>query len=372
MSASSKTRVILLGAQHPHFYIRGGILKSREDVEVVGFWEADTKLVDKVAAKLSVQKFESVEELLKVPFDAAFVHTLDPENPRVARLAAAAGAKALLLEKPGATHPREIYALVEDLKTYPDLIVEWGWEMHYAEVMDVVRSLVRKDTLGQITTSHWHGGTPSGGGMELWQRQPGTLGGFLYMDGAHTIEAIVDVFGLPGRVCASIRKLPKGEKHKIVSCWYDMERDELDPSTEFAVGEMPYEDIGSVILEYETHNVVADFTAWEPTDWCVDWGINIYGTNGTFHGVLNPPVAEVMLREGKDGYKKGKTQMTTELDKGVTNQLGYYKKQIDLFLRRTRTGEKTESAGVEVQVPLMKIMEAIYASSREGKFKGIQ
>lgn len=105
----------------------------------------------------------------------------------MARLAAAAGARALLLEKPGATHPKHIFDLVEDLKAYPDLIVEWGWEMHYAEVMDVVRDLVRKQALGHITTSHWHGGTPSGGGVELWQRQTGTLGGIVYMDCTHTL-----------------------------------------------------------------------------------------------------------------------------------------------------------------------------------------
>ncbi|KAH8901531.1 putative oxidoreductase [Thozetella sp. PMI_491] len=348
---------------------------KRDDVDILGFWEEDAQLAEKVASRLGLRRFTSERELLQHPFDVAFVHPLDHDNPRLAGLAAAAGAKALLLEKPGATHPQHIFDLVEDLKQYPDLIVEWGWEMHYAEVMDVVRDLVQKQTLGQITTSHWHGGTPSGGGLELWQRQQGTLGGFLYMDGSHTVEAIVDVFGLPRRVCASIRKLPKAqETHPIVSCWYDMDKEELDTATtEFAVGCMMYEDIGSAILEYDTHNVVADFTAWEPTDWCVDWGIDIYGTNGTFHGVLNPPVGQVMLRREKDGFKQGKTDITTIKEQGVTNQAGYYTRQIDLLLQRVKNpGHETECAGPAIQVKLMKVLQAMYDSASQGKFVSIE
>ena len=184
----------------------------------------------------------------------------------------------------------------------------------------------------------------------------------------------MDVFGLPNRVCASIRKLPKSsEKHPIVSCWYDMDKDELDPATtEYAVGELPYEDIGSCILEYETHNVVADFTAWEPTDWCQDWGINLYGTNGTFHGVLNPAVGQITLRSDKAGYKQGKTEITPEKGEGVSNQVGYYARQIDLLLRRAKTGEKTVSAGLPIQLNLMKVVEAMYASAEQGKFIIVQ
>ncbi|KAL6246792.1 hypothetical protein RBB50_006099 [Rhinocladiella similis] len=368
-----KTRVILLGAHHPHFYIRANILQAREDIQIVGFWEEDDVLGSKLAEQHPIPRFESEHELVKQHFDIAFVHPLDHDNPRLALLAASHGAKGLLLEKPGATHPSHLFSLVESLASYPDLIVEWGWEMHYAEAMDFVRDLVRTDALGQITTSHWHGGTPSGGAMEIWQRQKDTLGGFLYMDASHTLEAIVDLFGLPKSVSASVRKLPlASEPHPIVNCWYDMHKGELDPrTTRFAVGELPYEDIGSVILEYDSHNVVADFTAWEPTDWCADWGINIYGTNGAFHGVLNPPKCEVMLREGRGKYGAGVTRMTTQKPEGVTNQVGYYNRQIDLFFERVVKGVKTECAGVENQVKLMKVLDGIYKSAKERRFVDI-
>ncbi|KIX01103.1 uncharacterized protein Z518_10169 [Rhinocladiella mackenziei CBS 650.93] len=365
----SLVRVILLGAHHPHFYIRAQILRERKDVEIIGFWEEERTLAQKIQNRLGIRRFDSEHALVSTHFDVAFVHPLDHDNPRLALFAASSGAKGLFLEKPGATHPEHLFKLAEDLKEWPNLVVEWGWEMHYAETMDMVRHLVRHGALGEITTSHWHGGTPSGGGMELWQRQDGTLGGFLYMDGSHTLEAIVDVFGLPKSVSASVRKLPKGHKHPIVSCFYDMHVERLEPpTTAYCVGELPYEDIGSVILEYESHNVVADFTAWEPTDWCVDWGIDIYGTNGTFHGVLNPPKGQVNLRSGRGGFDKGLTQMPTEKATGVSNQEGYYSRQIDLFLQRVTKGVQTECAGLEIQLKLMKVLQAVYTSARERRF----
>lgn len=365
------TRVVLLGAYHPHFYIRTGILLERSDVCILGFWEPDDIVASKVSARLGLRRYDCEQALTSLDFDVAFVHPLDHDNPRLALLAASSGAKGLLLEKPGATHPEHAFRLISELNRYPDLVVEYGWEMHYAETMDWVRDIVRKGVLGDITTSHWHGGTPSGGGMELWQRQQDTLGGFLYMDASHTLEAIVDVFGLPQSISASVRKLPKGSKHPIVSCFYDMHQEALSPTTEYAVGELPYEDIGSVIMEYETHNVVADFTAWEPTDWCADWGINIYGTNGAFHGVLNPPDCQVALRSSKAGYKKGVTHMSTEKAKGLSNQLGYYTRQIDLFLQRVTNkndARSTECAGLDGQVKLMKVLQAIYLSAKGRRF----
>ncbi|EXJ83489.1 hypothetical protein A1O1_07112 [Capronia coronata CBS 617.96] len=368
------TRVILLGGHHPHFYIRVQILQQRDDIDIIGFWEEDAVLAAKLQRRLKVRRFMSEHDLVAQDFDVALIHPLDHDNPRLALLAASSGAKGLLLEKPGATRPEQIFKLAHELKKWPDLIVEYGWEMHYAEVMDVVRDLVRTGALGEITTSHWHGGTPSGAGMELWQRQRDTLGGFLYMDASHTLEAIVDVFGLPASISASVRKLPPGAKHPIVSCWYDMHEEELDPATtEFAVGQLPYEDVGSVILEYATHNVVADFTAWEPTDWCADWRIDIYGTNGAFHGVLNPPKGGINLRAGRGGYGSGVTEMPTQKPKGVSNQIGYYTRQIDLLLQRIAdTNVQTECASVDAQVKLMKVLQAIYTSARERRFVDIK
>ena len=69
--------IILLGAHHPHFYVRVGVLKERNDVNIVGFWEEDQKLAEKVHSRTGIRRFSSEHELLKEKFEVAFVHSLD-------------------------------------------------------------------------------------------------------------------------------------------------------------------------------------------------------------------------------------------------------------------------------------------------------
>jgi predicted dehydrogenase len=245
--------------------------------------------------------------------------------------------------------------------------------MHYAEVMDFARSLVREGTLGEITTSHFHGGCPSGAGAELWSRLDTNPGGLIYEEGCHTLENIIDLFGLPNAVSASVRKLPPGRPHPIISCFYDMDRQALDPKTTMmAVGDIFHEDIGSVILEYELQNVLADFTSWEPTYWCEDWTIDIYGTNGVFHGTVNPPRETLILREARDGFPQANSSMPTEQEKGVRNEKSYYARQIDLFLKRSMEYVDTEKCDMYNQVKLMKVLQAIYKSAKDRKFIELQ
>jgi predicted dehydrogenase len=278
----------------------------------------------------------------------------------------------MLVEKPGANRPEDFFELHEKLKAYPDIIVEYGWEMHYAEVIVWIRGIVSGGVLGQVTTSRWHGGTPSGGGLALWQRQEGTLGGVMYMDGSHTVEGIISVFGVPRSVCASVRKLSEGDKHLIVNCWYGMREGQLDPAeVSVAVGTVGYEDIGSVILECETHNVVADFTAWQPTDWREDWGTHMYGTNGALHGVLNPPQCHVQLREGRGRFPAGRTEMRTELAPGVNNQPAYFRRQLESLLRRVEDCSRVEIVGLQTQSKLMKVLQAFYKSAEDRRFVDI-
>ena len=77
MTVNSNTKIVLLGAHHPHFYVRVGVLQQRDDVDIIGFWEEDAKLAEKVQNRTGIQRFTSEHDLLKETFDVAFVHTLD-------------------------------------------------------------------------------------------------------------------------------------------------------------------------------------------------------------------------------------------------------------------------------------------------------
>lgn len=146
----------------------------------------------------------------------------------------------------------------------------------------------------------------------------------------------------------------------------------MDPeTTKMAVGDLVHEDIGSVILEYDHHNVIADFTSWEPTYWCEDWGIDLYGTNGVFHGIVNPPKGELLLRAARGGFPEDVTKMPTANPAGARNEKDYYRRQVDLFLKRCAEGAKTEMCDMAEEVKIMKVLEGIYRSASERRFVDI-
>jgi hypothetical protein len=86
------------------------------------------------------------------------------------------------LEKPGAAIPEDFYALAKEIECKrPGLAVELGYEMHYSEALGFARKVVKEGVLGDITTARFHGGCPSGAGMDLWQAIPEDLGGIMQL-----------------------------------------------------------------------------------------------------------------------------------------------------------------------------------------------
>jgi predicted dehydrogenase len=119
-------RIAFLGTHHPHVFQRVALLKQRDDVEIVGYWEQDEVIPLKLQERLAIPRFQRAASLLAQPFDIAFVHSLDEDVPRLALMAADAGAKGILLEKPGAAQPEQIFRLAEQLAG-SNVVVEFGW-----------------------------------------------------------------------------------------------------------------------------------------------------------------------------------------------------------------------------------------------------
>lgn len=367
--------VVMVGVQHPHMFHR--IKYFQENVNLVGFFDEDEITADKLAAKYpSLPKFESLKKLFsEAEVHACFVHALDHDVPRYARkiMDLYPLLQGLFLEKPGAAMPLDLFQLEKDLAKFPNLVVEFGCEMHYCEVMDYTRQLVNLGTLGDITLAHFHGGTPVGGALEKWQCLDSTLGGFVYTDGSHTFEQVVDLFGLPNRVVASVRKLPLGkEQFNCVCIIDDLFGEEKYDSVPTRVGSVKWEDIGSVILEYSDKNITLDFTCWEAKEWCADWTTDIYGTNGILHTFLNPPKANLYLRETRNGFEKGESSMKTMLPENQSNWVYYFEKQIQVFFERCLGKKQTEKCDMEAEVTLMKLLEAVFASVEKGGFVEIR
>ena len=128
----------------------------------------------------------------------------------------------------------------------------------------------------------------------------------------------------------------------------------------FRVGELQHEDVASALLEYDSLTISLDFTAWEPTPYCVDWAIDIYGTNGALHALLSPPHATVVLREPADGLSVGLTDFSAHL---AAVNADPFAMQLDSFLARARNQPANDSCTAGTGEDVMAVLEAMYASA---------
>ncbi|KAL1848414.1 hypothetical protein Plec18170_008012 [Paecilomyces lecythidis] len=367
-SNQSPIKIAFLGTRHPHVMYRFAVLDKMGGFEFSGFYEENEKIAEELAKRLPrLPRFQSAGELLDTRPDVVMIHSLDPDVPRWARFAIdhPAPFKGLFLEKPGAAIPQDFYKLAEEIKgKRPGLAVELGYEMHYSEALEFARQVIREGALGDITTARFHGGCPSGAGMDLWQAIPEDLGGIMQTEGCHTLENVIDLFGAPDRVVSSIRKLPERPPHPVVGWIPDLFSGTVTTG-EFGVGTLMYEDVCSGIMEYADKTIVLDMTAWEPTEWCNEWAIDVYGTNGSLHAIPDYPVATLYLREARGSFKAGETKLSTEKPHGTSNVPACYHKQFQSLFDRVRGAKKLEHGccDLETNVKILKVVDAFYKSS---------
>lgn len=356
-----KIRVILLGTTHPHIFHRYNYFASRPDIQVIGYYEDNEEIAVRMKPHTGCLRFERIADLLALPCDAAVIHGYDRENAFYIQQAIEAGVKGIFVEKPGVGQPAEFFPLAQEIAK-KGIVFEVGWELHYTEPVKLARRIVRENVLGSITSARFHGGCPGGAGAELWQSDPANIGGFFYSLGGHTIETIVDLFGVPRRTVSSIRKLPLQPSHTGFSWMPDLfEAPKRGPKT--AVGGLVHEDVGSAILEYDSFNVTIDMTGWEPNRYCEEWAMDIYGTGGALHLVPDPPSGSLLLMEDTGPWKRGKQVLFA--DENEASQLEHaFRKQMTAFFDRI-VGKKVEDLACDekVLVPLLRLYQAMYKSA---------
>lgn len=360
----SQTTIAFLGVGHPHVFPRLRLLRAMPEVAVTGFFDPDARLAEGFAHRSGLARFDTAEALLATGPVVAIINGLDPQVPGLARRAARAGVRGLLLEKPGAASPEQFYELAGELSR-AGIAVEIGYELHYADSTALCRELLAEDALGDITLARFHGGCPVGAGAELWQSIPEDAGGLVFTEGCHLLEIVVDLFGTPSRVGASVRRLPEGRRTRSVGYKADVF---APPSGDYevAVGTLRHEDVGAALLDYPDKIVTVDVTAWEPTDWCTDWAIEIYGTNGVLHAVPDPAEVRLTLRDAVGRHRAGTTVVRGPApppgERGLAES---YRRQLASLL--ARVGGATDSRGCDLRigVGVMRIMQAMYQASSD-------
>jgi predicted dehydrogenase len=359
------TRIAILGARHPHVFPRVDLLRATPGVSLIGFHERDAEIAGRFAELTGLERFDSASALLARRPDGVIVDGLDPEVPRDARVAADAGARALLLEKPGAATPDEFLKLATELNA-KGVEVEIGYELHYCDAVARCREIVG-GALGQITLARLHGGCPIGAGAELWQSIPEDLGGLVFTEGSHMLEIGVELLGVPEKIDAVVRRLPPGDPVQALVYKPDL-FSPPDDEASFRVGTLAHEDVAAAILHYPDRLVTVDFTAWEPTYWCKQWAIEAYGTNGALQATIEPMEVHVTLRQATAGYPAGETILRAPAPRpGSRLLLDSYRRQLDRFVALASGDTSQPGCDLARGVDVMRIMQAIYEASAAGQ-----
>jgi predicted dehydrogenase len=371
VNAVSRMNIAFLGVGHPHVFPRVQLLREMPGVVVGGFFDPDALVAERFADRTGLARFDAAEALLGTAPQIVIVNGLDPQVPGLAEQAARAGVRGLLLEKPGAASPERFYELARDLLRR-DIQVEIGYELHYADSLALCRELIAEGALGEITLARFHGGCPVGAGAELWHSIPEDPGGLVFAEGCHLLEMVVDLFGTPERVGASVRRLPEGKP--IPSVVYYKADLFSAPSTDFstAVGTLRHEDVAAALLDYPDKIVTVDVTAWEPTYWCEDWAVEIYGTNGVLHAVPNPAEVRLTLRAAAGRRRAGTTMLRAPRPlPGQRILIDAYRRQLASFVARVSGSADEHGCDLRTGVGVMQIMEAMYQASHDRQWAAL-
>jgi predicted dehydrogenase len=368
--------IAILGVGHPHVFSRVELLRAMPGVAVRGFYEPDPEVAERFAERTGLTRYGTAQDILATAPRIAIINGLDPQVPGLAEQAADAGVRGLLLEKPGAASPERFFELARNLGRR-DIEVEIGYELHYADSMALCRDLLADGVLGEVTLARCHGGCPVGSGAELWQSIPEDPGGLVFTEGSHLIEIIVDLFGTPSRVGASVRRLPAGKPTSAIAYKADLFS---APSADFpvAVGTLRHEDVAAALLDYPDKIVTIDVTAWEPTYWCNDWAVEVYGTNGALHAVPDPAEVRLTLRTGAGRYPAGTTVLRAPgPPPGQRGLVETYRRQLVSLISRV-SGSPGGSGGsggsgcdLRIGVGVMRILQAIYRASGERQWASL-
>lgn len=350
----------ILGVRHPHVFPRVSLLYAEAGVKVVGFAEPDEAIASRFAAETGLTAYGGAEQLLAEGLDVVIIESLDPQVPVLARMAANAGVRVMLLEKPGASSPSDFLALAAELDAL-GVHVEIGYELHYCDAVQACRELW--PALGDLTLARFHAGCPIGAGAELWQSIQQDVGGLTFTEGSHMLEIVADLLGVPDAVHAAVRRLP--ERPPMPALVYKPDLFSApDPTQEVAVGTLVHEDVSAAILHYPEMLATVDFTAWEPTWWCEEWSIEAYGTNGSLRATLAPMDVRLSLRSAACGLPAGVTVRRAEQPAPGTGSLTpSYARQLHSLLAVARGQTPKDACDLSRAVDVMRMLDAIYIAS---------
>lgn len=342
--------VACLGVTHPHASGRVKAIGRRNDAVMLGAWDTSPLLQPFVSA-LGLQ-VRSKEDILADPaVHAVLIHSKSDLMADLSIEVLEAG-KAVLVEKPagrGAADARRIAQVVE--RTGGLLQVGYCWR--FAPSVDAMQAALQSGRLGQVLQVRAHGGCSHDEAGTSHMRQPGDIGGAVFVIGCHLVDRILLHFGVPTSVNARITKFPgfKGAESR--------------------------EDAAGAVLNYADKVVVIDFMSWDVLPWTESWDITAYGTEGIMSS-RSLPASYKIYDAGKGSHPAGwtewqetsfpeiwatkKTTYSPELAE-IGNPV-YFDREGDAFFDALRYGTPSVVPATQAW-NISRVIEAMFTSSQQ-------
>ncbi len=174
--ADRPVRVGILSFAHMHSYSYAASLVTRNDAVLAGIWDADAGRSLSAGERFEAPVFDSVDELLSQNLDAVIVTSENAGHRNLVELAASAGIKAILCEKPIAITKEDGEAMVEICKAHGTFL-STAFPCRYSPSFEKLVDSYRGGALGEILAIRAtnHGVCPFGWFVDVEQSGGGAV-----------------------------------------------------------------------------------------------------------------------------------------------------------------------------------------------------
>lgn len=339
-----------IGAVHADAY------RAAPASEITAICDVSDERLAEIGDKYNVPcRFKDYTELLKSDVDAVSICVGNTLHRKVAIAALKAG-KHILLEKPMAMNAREA-AEIAAAGRKAKKVVQIGMVLRQDEQVRVVRNYIRKGLFGEIyhTRAAWvrRRGIPGLGG---WFTTKSASGGGPLIDlGVHMFDVSMHLSGhwKPTSVSAmNYAKFGKNMRdYRYVSMWAGPPR---------LAGVCDVEDYSVGLVRFGKKATLVFEIAWAANIAEDIMQVDILGDKGGARVLDGKPLT--IYTEHNDRVANVAPLLNTSANR--------FHRQADLFIKACR-GECPPAATAQEGLTVMKLIDAVYASSARGREAGI-
>jgi predicted dehydrogenase len=272
--------VACLGVTHPHTSGRVRAVQRRDDLRMLG--AADDSPILPVFGEALGIPVRTKREILDDPdVHVVYVHSKSHSMADLTIEALEAG-KDVLCEKPAGRNAADVRRIVDAVERTGGR-VQVGYCWRFSPAVEKMQEVLASGRLGTVLQVRAHGGVSHNEADTDHMKQPGDIGGGMFVISCHLFDRVILHFGMPRAVNARITKFPG------------------------AMGPTSREDAAGAVLTYDDKLVVVDFFSWDPLPWLETWDITCYGTDGVMSS--RPlPAAYRIWDNGRHGVAEGWTE----------------------------------------------------------------